>query len=271
MEQALILQEEIRALLGNHPWQPFFHVLNSVDSTNSEIRRMAQQGAPAGTCVLALEQTGGRGRQGRSFSSPQGQGLYLSLLLRPKCAPDHVGHITAMTAVAACDAIETVTGLRPKIKWTNDLLLNQKKLSGILCEMDADFATGEIDHIIIGIGINVSQKSEDFPEEIQSTATSLRLATRQDFPLAPLVAALVQRLSQMSSGLLSSKELWLQRYRGDCITLGKEVRLLQQGEIRYARALDIDGDGGLVVRYHSGQIATISSGEVSVRGIYGYV
>lgn len=271
MEQALILQEEIRTLLGNHPWQTLFHVLDSVDSTNSELRRMAQQGAPAGTCVLALAQTEGRGRQGRHFSSPQGQGLYLSLLLRPKCAPDHVGHITAMTAVAACDAIETVTGLRPGIKWTNDLVLNQKKLSGILCEMEADFATGQIDHVIIGIGINVGQKSEDFPEEIQSTATSLQMAARRAFSLAPLASALVQRLSQMSSGLLCDKDLWLQRYRQDCITLGKEVKILRGGETRYARALDIDEDGGLIVRYTSGETATVSSGEVSVRGIYGYV
>lgn len=270
MEQSLILQEEIRALLGNHPWQQLFHVVSSVDSTNSQLRRMAQNGAPAGTCVLALEQTGGRGRQGRSFSSLQG-GLYLSLLLRPRCAPDHVSHITPMTAVAACDAIETVSGLRPKIKWINDLVLNQKKLSGILCEMDADFAANQINFIILGIGINVNQKSGDFPEEIQPLATSLRLASRQEYPLAPLAAALVKRLSQMSSGLLCDRDLWLQRYRQDCITLGKEVKILRSGETRYARALDIDENGGLIVRYTDDEIATVSSGEVSVRGIYGYV
>lgn len=271
MEQAATLQQEICAHLGNHPWQALMHVVDSTDSTNSHLKRMAQEGAPAGTCLVALEQTGGRGRLGRSFSSPRGQGLYFSLLLRPKCAPIEAGHITAMTAVAAADAVETACGLRPKIKWTNDLVLNQKKLSGILCEMDADFAANRINSIILGIGINVNQKSEDFPEELQNIATSLRLTTRQELPLAPLTAALVKRLSQMSSGLLCDKELWLRRYRQDCITLGKEVKILRGGETRYARALDIDEDGGLIVRYTDGQIATVSSGEVSVRGIYGYV
>ena len=271
MQNANQLQSEIRFLLGNHPWKEQIYVVDSTDSTNSHLKRMAQEGTPHGTCLIALEQTGGRGRQGRSFSSPAGMGLYFSLLLRPKCAPNQVSHITAMAAVAACDAVETVCGTRPGIKWTNDLVMNQKKLAGILTEMDADWGTNSIDHMIIGIGINLSQKFDDFPEEIQNIATSIRLATRKEITCSALAAALVTRFSQMSSALLSEKALWLSRYRQDCITLGKEVKILRGQESRYAWALDIDEDGGLMVRYTNGETDTVSSGEVSVRGIYGYV
>ena len=271
MQNAMDIQTEIRASLGNHPWMDQIHVVECTDSTNSHLKRMAEEGAPHGTCLIALEQTGGRGRQGRSFSSPRGQGLYFSLLLRPRCAPNQAGHITAMAAVAACDAVETAAGVRPGIKWTNDLVLNQKKLAGILTEMDADWTTNSINYIIVGIGINLNQRFDDFPEEIQNIATSIRLATRKELDLSPMAAALVTRFSQMSSALLTEKPLWLQRYRRDCVTLGKEVKILRGQETRYAWALDIDEDGGLMVRYTNGETDTVSSGEVSVRGIYGYV
>lgn len=271
MQNANQLQSEIRVFLGNHPWKEQIYVVDSTDSTNSHLKRMAQEGAPHGTCLIALEQTGGRGRQGRSFSSPAGMGLYYSLLLRPKCAPNQAGHITAMAAVAACDAVETACGIRPGIKWTNDLVLNQKKLAGILTEMDADWGTNSIDHIIIGIGINLNQKFDDFPEDIQNIATSIRLSARKEITHSALAAALVTRFSQMSSALLTEKALWLGRYRQDCVTLGKEVKILRGQKTRYGWALDIDEGGGLMVRYTNGETDTVSSGEVSVRGIYGYV
>lgn len=271
MKQSDILLTEIKKQLGHHPWGELIHVMDTTVSTNDDVRVMAQQGAPAGTTLIALEQTGGRGRQGRSFSSPEGQGLYFSLLLRPKCAPGDVSHITAMVAVAACDAVASTTGIRPQIKWTNDLVLNQKKIAGILCEMDADFSTNTINSIILGIGINLNQRYEDFPSEIQNIATSLRMVTRQEQQLPPLAAALVQRLAQMSSSLLTHKELWIQRYRQDCLTLGKEIKIIRGDLVRYGWAMDVAPDGGLVVRYADGSVDTVSSGEVSVRGLYGYL
>ncbi len=271
MHNARELQSEIQLLLKGHPWKDHINVVDSTDSTNSQLQRMAEAGAPHGTVLIALEQTGGRGRQGRSFSSPKGQGLYFSLLLRPKCAPNQVSHVTAMAAVAGCDAIETVSGTRPGIKWTNDLVMNQKKLAGILTEMDADWTSNSINYIIIGIGINLNQRFDDFPQEIQNIATSLRMSTRKDVYFPALSAALVTRFSQMSSALLTEKALWLSRYRQDCVTLGKEIKVLRGQESRYAWALDIDEDGGLMVRYTSGELDTVSSGEVSVRGLYGYV
>lgn len=271
MQNPMELQNRIRAALGNHPWRDLIHVVESADSTNDQLKIMAEAGAPHGTCLIALEQTDGRGRQGRTFTSPKGQGLYFSLLLRPKCAPNQVGHITLMAALAGCDAIETAAGVRPGIKWTNDLVLNRKKVSGILTEMEADWATNTINHIIVGIGVNLSQRFDDFPKEIQNLATSIRLATRKDVSLSNLASALVNRFSQMSSALLTEKALWLQRYRQDCVTLGKEVRILRGQESRYGWALDVDEDGGLLVKYTNGETEILSSGEVSVRGLYGYV
>lgn len=271
METPEILQLNIQKKLQGHPWQDRIHVLDTVDSTNTLLRTMAEEGAPHGTCLIALEQTGGRGRQGRSFSSLKGLGLYFSLLLRPSCIPSQAGHVTAMAAVAACDAIEAVTGVRPGIKWTNDLVLGNKKLSGILTEMEADWVNNSIHYIIVGIGINLNHRAYQFPAELENIAASIRMETRKETDLADMSAALVNRFSQMSSGLLTKKDLWLQRYRQDCVTLGKEVKIIRGQNVRYAWALDIDDDGGLMVRYPGGEIETVSSGEVSVRGLWGYV
>ena len=265
------IQSEIRSALSSHPWRDQVFVMDSVDSTNNALKEMAKNGAPQGTCLVALEQTVGRGRQGKSFSSPRGQGLYFSVLLRPRCIPAQVGHVTAMAAVATADAVEAVTGVKPGIKWTNDLVFGNKKLSGILSEMEADWENNTIEYIIIGVGINLSQKPHEFPEDLQNIATSIRAYTRKEPSLALLAAALVERFSQMSGSLLTEKGLWLQRYRENCVTIGKEVKVIRGEETKFAWALDIDEAGGLKVRFPGGKFDTIYSGEVSVRGLWGYI
>lgn len=271
MIQAQELEQAITAKLEGHPWEKLVHVVDTVDSTNTLLRTMAEEGAPQGTCLIALEQTQGRGRQGRSFSSPKGTGLYFSLLLRPVCTPAETGHVTAMAAVAACDAIETLSGLRPGIKWVNDLVLENKKLAGILTEMDADWTSNTINYIIVGIGINLNQKSGDFPPELENTAISLRMISRKETQLSDMATALILRFSQMSSSLITKKALWISRYRKNCITLGREIKIIRGDSLRYGWALDIDEDGGLLVRYTDGETGTVSAGEVSVRGLWGYV
>lgn len=156
-------QERILELLGDHPFRQHMIVLDSVDSTNNYLKLLAGQGAPHGTIAIADEQTGGRGRQGRSFASPKGVGLYYSLLLRPDCAPAEASHLTAMVAVAVCDAIEAAAGVRPGIKWTNDIILNEKKLVGILTEMSAEWESGTLQYLVTGIGINCNHQLTDFP------------------------------------------------------------------------------------------------------------
>lgn len=264
-------QERIRSLLKGHPWQDRILAQDRVDSTNNVLKSMAEQGAPHGTILMADEQSGGRGRQGKSFSSPKGVGLYYSLLLRPDCAPAQVSHMTAMVAVAGCDAVEAVTGLRPGIKWTNDLVLGGKKLAGILTEMSVEWESASLQNLVTGIGINCNQREADFPEEVRPMATSLYLAGGVQVDRCALAAELTKALYRMQSELLTGKQKWLEQYKKDCVTLGRQVRLLRSGEERTGTALGLDENGGLIVRYDSGETGVVYSGEVSVRGLYGYV
>lgn len=147
-----------------------------IDSTNSYLKAEAMRGAPDGLCAIADRQTAGRGRAGRPFRSDAGQGVYLSMLLRPNCAPTAAMTMTAHVAVAVCRALEAC-GVQPGIKWTNDLVLGTKKLCGILTELTVEAETGTVDSIVAGIGVNVRQRPEDFPPELRTIAGSVRSET----------------------------------------------------------------------------------------------
>lgn len=255
-------------LPGNFSWQ--VHWYDCLDSTNTEAKRLAQAGAPHGTVVIAGKQTAGRGRMGRSFSSPAGLGLYLSVILRPCCPAEKLMHLTCAAGVAACKAIEEVTGYRPGIKWINDLVAGTKKLGGILTELSVDAGTGLVGYAIVGIGINCNQAPEDFPAELQDIAVSLKTSTGNAVEIAKLAAALIRTLFETESCLLTGQDGIMNFYRSNCVTLGKQVRVIGP-EIKNATALDIDPDGGLIVQYENGTVATVSSGEVSVRGLFGYL
>ena len=245
--------------------------LDRVDSTNNYAKKLADEGAPHGTVVLTDHQTGGRGRRGNSFLSPAGKGLYLSVLLRPDLPPAEVINLTAWIAVAVCDAVEQVTGERPGIKWTNDLILRQKKLCGILTEMGLEAETGELQYVVAGIGINISQTEEDFGAEVSTLAISLEQALGRKIRRADLAAAVIRALDRMMADFPAKKDVYLERYRTDCLTLGREVRLIQKGETRIAFAEQIDDDFALVVRHEDGNLEMVSAGDVSVRGLLGYV
>ncbi len=244
------------------------HRFDTIDSTNTRAREMAAAGAPAGTTLIAAAQTGGRGRLGRSFHSPAG-GLYISRILRPQCPPEQVMHLTCAAAAAACDAVEAAAGIRPGIKWTNDLVLGKRKLGGILTELG--FRDGLVDFAVVGMGINVTQCAQDFPPELRDMAVSLAMAAETPVTPQMLEAALLPALDRLEDTLLTDKAAMLDAYRRDCITLGKEVCLLRGEEVRYGTALDIDDQGALVVRFQNGSVENVASGEVSVRGMYGYV
>ena len=263
------MKAQLLSALSSHPWAGNLHWYDTIDSTNTEAKRLAAKGAPHGTVLIADHQNGGRGRMGRSFHSPKGVGLYLSVLLRPKCPARELMHLTCATAVAACDAVEQATGLHPGIKWTNDLVIGRKKLGGILTELSLG-ADGKMEYAIIGIGINCSQNANDFPEEIANIATSLSLSTGQTIDRASVAAALVKALAAMAENLHKPAE-FLNRYRANCITLGQEISLVRGEEIRHGRALDIDAQGALLVEFPDGHTEAVNSGEVSVRGMYGYV
>ena len=266
------MKNEILSVLPpDHPWGQNLIFFESIDSTNTAARELAKQGAPSGTVLIADRQTGGRGRMGRSFHSPGGLGLYFSLILRPECRAAELMHLTCAVAVAACDAVEKAVGLHPGIKWTNDLVAGKQKLGGILTELGLS-AKGGVDYAIIGIGINCCQTEADFPEELRNIAASLSMVTGKTVDRAKVAAAMMEALFRMSGNLLTEKASVLERYRQDCITIGQEISLLRVGEpVRHGKAADMDEEGGLIVEFPEGHRETVNSGEVSVRGMYGYL
>ena len=243
------------------PWCKHIHCFDTIDSTNTQAKKLAASGACHGTVLIADTQTGGRGRLGRSFESPKGTGIYLSVILRPRCAAEKLMHLTCAVGVAVCDGIEASCGVRPRIKWINDLILGNKKLGGILTELSLD-SLGSVSYAVIGIGINVGAT----PDGVNEIATSLQEA---GFIVdrAKLIAEILQKLEHLSVTDTSVME----QYRMDCLTLSQQVCVLKSDGISYGTAVDIDDRGGLLVRDTDGNTQTVSSGEVSIRGMYGYV
>ena len=263
-------EQILRALSPAYPWKEQFHWFEEIGSTNDALKAMARSGTPHGTVLIADRQTDGHGRMGRSFLSPGGTGIYLSVLLRPDCAPAELMHLTCAAAQAMCDAVEAAAGFRPGIKWTNDLVYGKRKLGGILTELGFG-SRGLVDYAIIGIGINCCQQTEDFAPEIRDMAGSLATVTGSAIDRSRVAAAMMDALYRMDKSLLTGREQMLRQYRKDCITVGRDICLLRSGEVRYGKALDVDDAGALVVRYADGSTEAVSSGEVSVRGMYGYV
>ena len=259
----------IAARLEGHPWSAQLHVMDSVDSTNNYLKALAAQGAPDGTSAIADRQTAGRGRRGRSFFSPEGQGLYLSVLLRPQARPDQLMHLTAMSAVAASRAVASVCGRSPGIKWTNDLVFGTRKLAGILTELSVVAETMETDYVVVGIGVNCAQSA--FPEELREIATSIRMECGTPVDRCALAAALLREFSRMEDALMTQRDAWLREFAENCVTIGRDVRILRAGTERAAHADGIGPEAELLVTYPDGTKDAVTSGEVSVRGMYGYL
>ena len=266
----VLVEREIRRFLQPDTVCPDLRCLEEVDSTNSYLKREALQGAPHKTIATANLQTAGRGRRERSFVSPPGKGVYLSILLRPQLPPQSLLGATGMAAVAVCNAVERTAGIRPGIKWTNDLVLNGKKLCGILTELSVEGETGMAESLIIGAGVNVSHQAEDFGPEVAYIATSLA-AEGYPVSLAALAAAMIEEFYHLSDALGGDLSGWVDAYRKDCVTLGKQVQLLWTSQQEEAEALDIHSQFGLIVRLPDGSERAVRTGEVSVRGMCGYL
>lgn len=268
----VLTEAEIRSFLG--PTRLVGRELRcfeELDSTNNYLK--AQPGAPDGTAAIADSQTAGRGRMDRSFQSPRGQGIYLSVLLRPPLPPDRLPPMTALAGVAVCAAVERVCGAQPGLKWPNDPVLCGKKLCGILTELSLEAETGRVQSLVLGIGVNVGQGEEDFSPEVREVATSLRQALGRSVSRPQLAAALLEELDRAYAALLAGDlSAYLAAYRSRCVNLGKTVRLIPfgGGEPETAQAVDIDEEFSLVVRGADGKERTVRSGEVSVRGLWGY-
>lgn len=262
--------EIINHISKENPWRDKIQFFETITSTNDVLKQMALQGAPEGTVLVADSQSGGRGRLGRTFLSPSGVGIYLSVLLRPACMPGELMHLTCGSALAACNAIEQTAGFRPGVKWTNDIVYRKKKLAGILTELGLN-QDGSTAYAIIGIGINCTQKPEDFPPELRGIAGSLKMVSGREIDRALVAAKMIEGFYEMNRGLLQKKSQMISDYRKDCITLGQEISVVRNGFNRHGKALDVDEDGALLVAYEDGSMETFNSGEVSVRGLYNYV
>lgn len=242
----------------------------SCSSTNDLLKAMAEEGAREGTVLIAGEQTRGKGRLGRSFTSAAGKGVYLSALLRPDLPPEALLPLTGFAAEAMRRAVFRVAGAQAQIKWVNDPMLNGKKICGILTE-SAFGAGGRLRYVVVGIGLNVNYDREDFPPELQTMAGSLKTELGRSFSLPAVAAVMIEELDALYDALLlGAAGPYLDDYRQHCLTLHKDVRLIQNGVSSAAYALDVDEALGLLVRYPDGSEALIRSGEASVRGLTGY-
>lgn len=239
-----------------------------MDSTNTQAKRLGEDGAANGTVVVTEKQTAGRGRRGKIWVSPEGN-CYISILLRPEVVVDRASIITLVTAMALAKAIKQVTALDTMIKWPNDVIANGKKLCGILTESSTDLEY--INYVVVGIGINTNQT--EFPEELRETASSICLETGRKVSRPELLGAFLNAFESYYEIFLKTEDLreLSEEYNQLLINRGREVKIIENERERILRAVGVDQKGGLVVEDESGKQETIISGEVSVRGLYGYV
>lgn len=242
---------------------------NEIDSTNIRCKILAEQGAEDGILVVADQQTAGKGRRGRKWDSPKGCGIFMSLMLKPDIAPVNASMLTLVTAMALVKGIKEATGLETKIKWPNDIILNQKKLCGILTEMSSEL--DYINHVVIGIGVNVNMTS--FPNEIAQVATSIAIEQGHPVKRSAIIARTMEAFEEYYERFLKKQNLedLMEEYNELLIHKDCEIRVLGAREEYVAKAIGIDKSGELLVELEDGTKKKIRSGEISIRGINGYV
>lgn len=243
-------------------------VYTETDSTNNQARRLAQEGNPEGTLVVADRQTRGKGRRGRVWETPAGAGIAMSFVLKPEIAPQDASQLTILAALASLRAVRDVSGIDCAIKWPNDLVLNRRKLCGILTEMNLE--EDYIQQIVVGIGFNVHH--ETFPESLADKATSLYLETGRKYSRAEIVCRVMQHFANYYDQFLEQRNLAFVReeYNQLLISRGESVRVLGVGQEWSGRSLGINDTGSLLVETERGEIREVLAGEVSVRGLYSY-
>lgn len=265
----LMTEAEIKSLLHTDWVAKEVLYFDTIDSTNTKAQELAEKGYPSGTLVVADKQESGKGRRGRSWVSPSGTGIFMTLMIKPDINPNNASMLTLVAALAVARAITSVTGEEAMIKWPNDIVVNGKKVCGILTEMNAQF--DYINHIVVGIGINVH--NESFPEEISQMASSLMIeAGGKRFHRAQIIAETMSYFEQYYDTFLKTQDLsaLVREYDKLLVNRNKSVRVLDPKEPFDGKAMGITPKGELIVdTWESRKL--VSSGEVSVRGIYGYV
>lgn len=256
----LLPQEIARQLTASRLGKRIVY-FEETDSTNEVAKRLAREGAEEGTLVVAEAQTKGKGRLGRQWLSPAGEGLYFTLILRPPFPPQRAPQMTLIAAVAVARALSEATGLEVKIKWPNDILVNGRKVAGILTEMVADM--DRIHYLVVGIGININQEKEAFPSEVAEIATSLRAELGYSLSRLPVLVKCLSELERVY-------EVWLKEGFGPLLaewkrfshTLGQWVRVNVGEEIVEGKALEIEEDGSLLIQQKDGSFYRVIAGDV---------
>lgn len=265
----LMTEAEIKSLMHTEWVAKEVLYFDTIDSTNTKAQELAEKGYPSGTLVVADKQESGKGRRGRSWVSPSGTGIFMTLMIKPDINPNNASMLTLVAALAVAKAITSVTGEEALIKWPNDIVVNGKKVCGILTEMNAQF--DYINHIVVGIGINVH--NESFPEEISQMASSLLIeAGGKRFHRAQIIAETMSYFEQYYDIFLKTQDLsaLVREYDELLVNRNKSVRVLDPKEPFDGKAMGITPKGELIVETWESR-KLVSSGEVSVRGIYGYV
>ena len=265
----ILTLEEIEEHLTTNFIGRKIYYFESIDSTNDKAKIIAVD-EEEGTVVIAEEQTGGKGRLGRKWISPKGKGIWMSIILKPSVEPFKVGSITLLGAAAIFKGLENM-GISSKIKWPNDIIIDDKKISGILTEMSAEL--NRINHLIMGIGINVNLDQVDIPEDLKDKATSLKINGDRKIDRKVLLAHILNEFEKLYIPFRENGDtsIAIDICKKNSATVGNEVKIIRGKEEKLGRAIDIDEKGQLIVEFKDGKIENIFSGEVSVRGVNGYI
>jgi BirA family biotin operon repressor/biotin-[acetyl-CoA-carboxylase] ligase len=257
----LLIPSEINPLLETKWIGKKIHLFETVDSTNTKAYEFALQGAREGEVVVAESQKKGRGRLGREWFSPPFSNLYLSVILRPKIPPHQASLITLMAAVATAEALRKFSGLDPRIKWPNDVLLNDRKVAGLLNEIHSE--ADRIHFVILGIGINLNMDASMVSKEIRSRATSLKIETGQTISRKAFLKTLLEELETWYEVFLEEGgTIILKAWRDRARIQGKQVNVTSFGETLRGVAIDVDSDGALILETETGERKRVVAGDV---------
>lgn len=265
----ILTYEEVEDYLTTESLGRKIYYYDSLDSTNKEAKKIAPL-EDEGTLVIAEEQKEGKGRLGRSWISPKGKGIWMSIVLKPDLEPFKVGAITLLAAAALHKGLKNM-GIDSEIKWPNDILIKGKKVSGILTEMSAEL--NMLNYIVMGMGINVNLDRDDIPEELKEKATSIKIDQEKEINRKELLANILNEFEKLYIPFRDhgNASEGIEICRKNSASIGKEVRITRANKERRGIALDIDSKGELIVEFENGDIENIFAGEVLVRGINGYI
>ena len=267
-ETDILSSQSIAKYLNDSNRNLDLRVYKTISSTNSVLKEMADKDAPEGTVLVSEEQTAGRGRMGRSFFSPAGTGIYMSILLRPELTASDSLYLTTSAAVAVAQAIETIADVNARIKWVNDIFCNGKKVCGILTEASFNLENNGLSYAVVGIGINVKEPEGGFPDDVKNIATAIfSNSDGHDTPDARsrLIAEILNRFMSFYRNIKA--KTFLKEYRNRSMLMGRQIDVLDGKSVRTALALDIDDDCRLKVKFEDDTVKYLSSGEVSIKVI----